>query len=171
MLQGLAKSICVNAKKGSAADVTPNALNWTGTLGVDDVSPYQDYTEQQILSINQAITLTFTVTATSGTPPIVQYRKQSTATSSTANYGGSEFQYGGTPTPTGNHSGGANGFADLYNGATLVVSSLSVSSGDYLAFLGYGNAPPFGGPHSLTIRINNQSDANAVIDTIIFLQM
>ena len=29
MLQGLAKSICVNAKKGSAGDVTPNAVDWT----------------------------------------------------------------------------------------------------------------------------------------------
>jgi hypothetical protein len=157
------------AAGGGGADVTPNALNWTGTLGVDDISPYQDYTEQQILGINQAITLTFTVTATSGTPPTVQYRKQSTATSSTVNYGGSGNQYGGTPTPTGTHSGGSNGFANLYDGSTLVVSSLSVSSGDYLAFLGYGNAPPFG-TNNVTIRINNQSDANVVLDTIIFNQ-
>ena len=166
MLQGLAKSICVNAKKGSAADVTPNALNWTGTLGNDDISPCQDYTEEQILGINQAITLTFTVTATSGTPPTIQYRKASTATSSTPNYCGSSNQYGGTPTPEGSHYGGSDGFTTLYNGATLVVSSLSVSSGDYLAFLGYSNG--FFGTNSATIRINNQSDANAVIDTIIF---
>jgi len=171
MLQGLAKSICVNAKKGSAADVTPAAVDWTGTLGCDDVSPYQDYTEQQILSINQAITLTFTVTATSGTPPIVQYRKASTATSTTGGYGEPFNAYGGTPTPTGNHTGGQNGFTNLYNGATLVVSSLSVSSGDYLAFLGYGMASPFPpAVHSVTIRINNQSDSNAVLDTIIVQQ-
>ena len=155
----------------AASSVTPSpALNWTGTLGNDDINPCVDYTEEQILGINQAITLTFTVTATSGTPPTVQYRKASTATSSTPNYCDSSNQYGGTPTPEGRH-GGSDGFTTLYNGATLVVSSLSVSSGDYLAFLGYGNASPFGGPHSLTIRINNQSDANAVIDTIIFLQM
>ena len=168
MLQGLAKSICVNAKKGSAADVTPNALNWTGTLGCDDLAPCADYTEEQILGINQAITLTFTVTATSGTPPTIQYIKASTPTSSNPNYCDSVNQYGGTPTPEGTV---ALAFPTLYNGATLVVSSLSVSSGDYLAFLGSGNAPPFGGPHSVTIRINNQSDANAVLDTIIVQQM
>jgi hypothetical protein len=151
--------------------VTPTpALNWTGTLGCDDVSPYQDYTEEQILGINQAITLAFTVTATSGTPPTVVYRKASTAASSSAGYGGSSNSYGGTPSPEGNHSGFPD-FVSLYNGSTLVVSSLSVSSGDYLSFLAYGNAPPFGGPHSVTIRINNQSDANAVIDTITFQQV
>lgn len=168
MLQGLAKSICVNAKKGSAADVTPAAVNWTGTLGCDDISPCADYTEEQILGINQAITLTFTVTATSGTPPTVQYRKASNATSADPNYCGSGNQYGGTPTPEGTVS---QAFPTLYNGATLSISSLSVSSGDYLAFLGSGNAPPFGGPHSVTIRINNQSDSNAVLDTIIVQQM
>jgi hypothetical protein len=149
--------------------VTPTpALNWTGTLGCDSISPCADYTEEQILGINQAITLTFTVTATSGTPPAVQYRKASTATSTTGGYCASSNQYGGTPTPEGEHDG--SGFTTLYDGATLVVSSLSVSSGDYLSFLANGHAPPFGGPHSVTIRINNQSDANAVIDTITFQQ-
>jgi hypothetical protein len=149
--------------------VTPTpALNWTGTLVCDDASPCIDYTEEQILGINQAITLTFTVTATSGTPPTVFYRKASTATSTAAGYCDSSNQYGGTPTPEGRHDG--RGFTTLYDGATLVVSSLSVSSGDYLSFLSIANAPPFDGPHSVTIRINNQSDANAVLDTITFEQ-
>jgi hypothetical protein len=149
-------------------DVTPTpALNWTGTLGCDDASPSQDYTEEQILGINEAITLAFTVTATSGTPPTVVYRKASTAASSSSGYGSSSNSYGGTPSPEGTHNG--LGFTTLYDGATLVVSSLSVSSGDYLAFIGSANAPPFG-TNSVTIRINNQSDANAVIDTITFQQ-
>jgi hypothetical protein len=152
----------------AGSDVTPTpALNWTGTLGCDDLAPCQDYTEEQILGINEAITLTFTVTATSGTPPTVSYRKASTATSTTAEYCSSSNQYGGTPSPDGTHNG--SGFTTLYDGATLVVSSLSVSSGDYLAFVGYANAPPFG-TNSVTIRINNQSDSNAVLDTITFSQ-
>jgi hypothetical protein len=152
----------------AVSDVTPTpALNWTETLECDDVAPCQDYTEEQILGINEAITLTFTVTATSGTPPTVSYRKASTATSTTAEYCSSSNQYGGTPSPDGTHNG--SGFTTLYDGATLVVSSLSVSSGDYLAFIGYGMAPPFD-TNSVTIRINNQSDANAVIDTITFQQ-
>jgi hypothetical protein len=170
MYGGIASKIGTLAKKGSAVDVTPAAVNWTGTLGCDDLSPCADYTEEQILGINQAITLTFTVTATSGTPPTVVYRKASTAASTTARYCGSSNQYGGTPTPEGTHEG-MDGFTTLYNGATLVVSSLSVSSGDYLAFIGYGNAPPFPpAVHSVTIRINNQSDSNAVLDTIIVQQ-
>ena len=153
---------------GGGGDVTPNAVNWTGILGCDDLSPFQDYTEQQILGINQAITLTFTVTATTGNPPVVQYRKASTAASTTDGYGGSDAQYGGTPTPTGTHIGSQDGFTNLYNGSTLVVSSLSVSSGDYLSFLGVSNGESTS--YNVTIRINNQSDSNTVIDTITFQQ-
>jgi hypothetical protein len=170
MYGGIASKIGTLAKKGSAVDVTPNAVNWTGTLGCDDISPCQDYTEEQILGINQAITLTFTVTSTSGTPPTVFYRKASSPTSYTAYYCDSSNQYGGTPTPEGKTIG--YDFSTLYNGSSLVVSSLSVSSGDYLAFFGFGNAPPFPpAVHSVTIRINNQSDSNAVLDTIIIQQI
>jgi|688.fasta_scaffold34124_2 hypothetical protein len=169
MYGGIASKIGTLAKKGSAVDVTPAAVNWTGTLGNDDISPCADYTEEQILGINQAITLTFTVTATSGTPPSVYYRKASSPTSYSPEYCDSSNQYGGTPTPEGKTTGG---FSTLYNGSSLVVSSLSVSSGDYLAFFGFGNAPPFPpAVHSVTIRINNQSDSNAVLDTIIFQQI
>jgi hypothetical protein len=85
-------------------------------------------------------------------------------------YCDSNNQYGGTPTPEGRHS--ESGFTTLYNGSSLTVSSLSVSAGDYLSFLAIGQAPPFPpGTHNVTIRINNQSDANAVIDTITFQQV
>jgi hypothetical protein len=166
---GVTGRVALTKNGVAAVDVTPAAVNWTGTLGCDDISPCADYTEEQILSINQAITLTFTVTSTSGTPPTVFYRKASTPTSSTGEYCDSSNQYGGTPTPEGRTTGG---FSTLYNGSSLVVSSLSVSSGDYLAFFGFGNAPPFPpAVHSVTIRINNQSDSNAVLDTIIVQQM
>ena len=58
MLQGLAKSICVNAKKGSAADVTPNAVNWT-YYGPENPT----YTTMlQITGITTPITLRVTYT-------------------------------------------------------------------------------------------------------------
>jgi hypothetical protein len=164
-----ASRVALAAAGGGGGDVTPNALNWTGILGGDDLGPYQDYTEQQILGINQAITLTFTVTATTGSPPAVYYRKASTATSTTDGYGDADPNYGGTPSPTGRHVLDlAYGFASLYNGSTLVVSSLSVSSGDYLSFMTASNG--LDSSYNVTIRINNQSDSNAVIDTITFQQ-
>ena len=65
MLQGLAKSICVNAKKGSAADVTPNAVNWA-TLSFDNDSGLYGYSEKQITGINQTITLQVQFNNTNG---------------------------------------------------------------------------------------------------------
>lgn len=153
--------------------VTPTpALNWTGTLGCDEGSMCQDYTEERVLGITETITLSFTVISSGGIIPAVNYRKASTATSSLFGYCGSGNLYGGTPSPDGTHNG--FGYTTLHNGSTLVVSSLSVSSGDYLSFSGIGNAPPFPpitpGENFITIRINNQTDGNAVIDTITFSQ-
>jgi hypothetical protein len=157
----------------AAAIVAPDpALNFTDTLGNTDVDPCQDYTEEQVLGITETITLTFTVTATSGGgDPIVYYRKASTPASSTVIYCDSGNGYGGTPTPEGTSQvgDGSDDWYYLYNGATLLVSSITVSAGDYLAFVAIGNAPPFD-PGSITIRINNETDDNAVIDTILFQQ-
>ena len=153
--------------------VTPTpALNWTGTLGNDSGSSCADYTEEQVLGITETITLSFTVISSGGTIPAVNYRKASTATSSVFGYCGSPNSWGGTPTPEGTST--SFGYTTLHDGSTLVVSSLSVSSGDYLSFLAYGNAPLFPpitpGENFITIRINNQTDGNAVIDTITFSQ-
>jgi hypothetical protein len=62
MLQGLAKSICVNAKKGSAIDNTPAAVDWTNTSGVRPVKSSITVTTigQQITSISSSIDLTVT---------------------------------------------------------------------------------------------------------------
>ena len=57
MLQGLAKSICVSAKKGSAVDVTPNAVNWT-----DVAAPGGSTNTVTITGINTAINLSISFT-------------------------------------------------------------------------------------------------------------
>lgn len=62
MLQGLAKSICVNAKKGSAVDNTPAAVNWT-----DIVINGTRFTTQQITSISSSITVQVTASGVPGT--------------------------------------------------------------------------------------------------------
>ena len=56
MLQGKIRSMSVNAKKGSAADVTPNAVNWAN-LSFNNDSGLYGYSEKQITGINQTITL------------------------------------------------------------------------------------------------------------------
>lgn len=66
MLQGLAKSICVNAKKTSAADVTPNAVNWTDVSVI--APPFSADTNSQTISgINTTIELEVTVDFSDGT--------------------------------------------------------------------------------------------------------
>ena len=74
MLQGLAKSICVNAKKGSAADVTPAAVDW-GFYSGNPVA-YSDML--QITGITVPITLRATFT-TAGNALGQKYSVQSTA--------------------------------------------------------------------------------------------
>ena len=56
MLQGLAKSICVSAKKGSAADVTPNAVNWPDASSGKSTAAS---VAQTITGINTSINLYF----------------------------------------------------------------------------------------------------------------
>ncbi len=153
--------------------VTPTpALNWTGTLGNDSESACADYTEERVLGITETITLSFTVISSGGTIPAVNYRKASTALSSAASYCGSSNSFGGTPTPEGTSTGFL--WSALHNGTSLLVTTLNVSAGDYIAFQGFGQAPPFPPPipgeNFITIRINNQTDGNAVIDTITFSQ-
>ena len=74
MLQGLAKSICVNAKKGSAADVTPAAVNWADVTG--DNFQLATTAMLQITGITSTITLRVTYT---GSGYDRQYSVQSTA--------------------------------------------------------------------------------------------
>ena len=62
MLQGLAKSICVNAKKGSAVDNTPAAVNWTN-ITINSTR----FATQQITSISSSITVQVTASGSPGT--------------------------------------------------------------------------------------------------------
>ena len=89
MLQGLAKSICVNAKKGSAVDNTPDAVNWTNTSAVRPAKGSITVTTigQQITSISSSIDLTVT-NSTSLRIGSLSYGVNSTNDSATATYTG-----------------------------------------------------------------------------------
>ena len=73
MLQGLAKSICVSAKKTAAADNTPAAVNWANVTG-----EYSNVTTSmlQITGITTSITLKVSFTGTQATQ---KYSVQSSA--------------------------------------------------------------------------------------------
>ena len=72
MLQGLAKSICVNAKKTSAVDNTPAAVNWANASGGQETETAM----LQITGITATITLRVVYT---GAGDIRKYSVQSTA--------------------------------------------------------------------------------------------
>jgi len=79
MLQGLAKSICVNAKKTSAVDNTPNAVNWgnVAATALKKGGTSYTYSAQQITGISTSITLRVVF---SDITQDVWYKIQSTST-------------------------------------------------------------------------------------------
>jgi len=150
----------------SSTDVTPNAVNWSNLLYVDASSPCQEYTEQRILGINQTITLSFSIASFynatgmfgSQLPPLVRLRVRS--------YTNSGVDDCGDP-----YSYGSEFDQDLYDGSSLLISSVSVSSGDYVGFWAFGNGDFWTGANPyVSINIRNQSDGNALLDTIRFEQ-
>ena len=152
---------------GGGSDVTPNAVNWVTTLFCDDMSPCQDYTEQQITGINQTISISFSVSSSSGTTPIVAYRKATTPGSvGNGGYCDASTQYG-----FGSGSDSGLNYLTLYNGS-LVVSGITLGANDYLGFIAFGQANPFPpATHQVVIQITNTSDSNTVLDTITFEQV
>ena len=137
MLQGLAKSICVNAKKTSA-DNTPAAVNW-GNVQVVTVKKVGDsytYSAQQITGISTSITLK---TEFSNTNYLYLYYKiQSTNTVPNSIY---------NPPP--------QGYTNILHNGTITVSNnewvvFSVDSGTI---------------SSSTITVKNTSDSNTTLDT------
>ena len=76
MLQGLAKSICVNAKKTAAADNTPAAVNWANVTG-----EYSNVTTSmlQITGITTSITLKVSFVLNTGIQLNQKYSVQSSA--------------------------------------------------------------------------------------------
>lgn len=154
----------------ASSSVTPTpALDWTPTLYCDEASLCQDYTQVQVQGISQTITLALGLISTSGAaPPAIYCRKDSTPTSSYVGYCDTSLNFAGSyssPIPQGRVQGLPT---TVYNGDTQELLSLTAASGDYISFVSYGNAPF--GTHTATIQITNQSDGNAIIDTIIFRQ-
>ena len=140
MLQGLAKSICVNAKKGSAADVTPNAVNWA-TVSFDGDSGLYGYSERQITGINQTITLE--VQIANGAGAYLYYFVSSSASAKVT----------GDATSATSPSGfSMNSIAN--NGTFTVTNNQYVTFG---VETGCNQNP--------VATVKNQSDSNATLDT------
>ena len=137
MLQGLTKSICINAKKTSVggADNTPAAVNWTTVRGYGAKPQTFIYSAQQITGISTSITLQVVLANTAYTS--LRYKIQSTSTvpSSTASLPSS------------------NGYTVALHNATITVSN-----NQYLVFVCQGAG-------TTTVTVNNTSDSNATLDT------
>ncbi len=137
MLQGLAKSICVNAKKTSA-DNTPAAVNWSDTTAWSGKMNWNyTYTAQQITGISTSITLQ---TEFSNTGYLYLYYKvQSTNTVPAS-----------TSAPT------SNSYTNIQHNGTITVSN-----NEWVVFCGYHG----GANVSTTATVKNTSDGNATLDT------
>jgi hypothetical protein len=138
MLQGLAHTICVNAKKasGGGADNTPDAVNWSncGEVTSKKTTTWV-YSAQQITGISTSITLQVVFSNTSFS--FLQYKIQSTSTVPSLS----------TP-PT------AAGYSSAAHNATITVSN-----NEYLVFSASGSSG------STTVTVKNTSDGNATLDT------
>jgi len=137
MLQGLAKSICVNAKKTSA-DNTPAAVNWSDTTATSGKkgSWNYTYTAQQITGISTSIILQ---TEFSNTGYLYLYYKvQSTNT----------VPVGSAPT--------SNSYTNIQHNGTITVSN-----NEWVVFCGTNG----GQQVSTTATVKNTSDGNATLDT------
>lgn len=138
MLQGLAKSICVNAKKTSA-DNTPAAVNWSDTTASSSKGRFwtYTYTAQQITGISTSITLQ---TEFSNTGYLYLYYKVQSTNTVPAN----------TSAPT------SNSYTNIQHNGTITVSN-----NEWVVFCGTNG----GGGVSTTVTVKNTSDGNATLDT------
>ena len=140
MLQGLAHTICVYAKKasgGGGGENTPNAVNWVDMIQVSSKTGNQNkYSAQQITGISTSITLQTVFSNTALTT--LWYKVQSTSTVP-AN----------TSMPT------SNGYTNISHNGTV-----SVSNNEYLVF-----AVTYGYNGTSTITVKNNSDGDATLDT------
>ena len=136
MLQGLTKSICINAKKTSVggADNTPAAVNWTTVRGYGLKPQLFVYSAQQITGISTSITLQ--VVFSNVAYVSLRYKIQSTST-----------------TPSPGSSPGSNNYTMAMHNATITVSN-----NQYLVFAHQGGG-------TTTVTVNNTSDSNATLDT------
>ncbi len=138
MLQGLAKSICVNAKK-TAADNTPAAVNWTDittSSGFKPVGFRYAYSAQQITGVDTSITLRTVFTTTSYAR--LYYKVQSTNT-----------------VPANTSAPTSNGYTNILHNGTITVSN-----NEYVVFSTTG-----GENTNSVITVNNTSNNNQTLDT------
>jgi hypothetical protein len=138
MLQGLAHTICVYAKKasGGGADNTPAAVNWSncGEVSVKKRTTWV-YSAQQITGISTSITLQVVFSNTGFS--FLYYKIQSTST-----------------VPGSNDPPTLGGYSAASHNATITVSN-----NEYLVFSAVGSTG------STTVTVNNTSDSNATLDT------
>ena len=129
MLQGLAKSICVNAKK-TAADNTPAAVNWTTVRGYGLKPQLFVYSAQQITGISTSITLQ--VVFSNVAYVSLRYKIQSTGT-----------------VPASSSPPSENGYSTASHNATITVSN-----NQYLVFAVQGS-----GTTTVTVNNTSDSNA------------
>lgn len=139
MLQGLAHTICVYAKKasGGGADNTPAAVNWSNVsqTGIKLNQSFV-YSAQQITAISTSITLRVVFSNTGFSA--LRYKIQSTGT-----------------VPASNSAPLANSYSSASHNGTITVSN-----NEYLVFASQGS-----GGQSTTVTVNNTSDSDATLDT------
>jgi len=138
MLQGLAHTICVYAKKASGGgDNTPNAVNWSNVsqTGILKNNSYV-YSAQQITGVSTSIILQVVFSNTAF--DALRYKIQSTST-----------------VPASNSSPLNNSYLQIFHNGTITVSN-----NEYLVFVTSG-----GSGTSTTVTVNNTSDSNATLDT------
>ena len=130
MLQGLAKSICVNAKKTSAVDNTPAAVNWTNVSQAGRKPFTYTYSAQQITGISTSITLRVVFSDVNYVS--LRYKIQSTGT-----------------VPASNSMPSSNGYSTALHNATITVSN-----NEYLVFAVQGS-----GITTVTVNNTSDSNA------------
>ena len=136
MLQGLAHTICVYAKKasGGGADNTPAAVNWATVRGYGTKPQTFIYSAQQITAISTSITLQVVFSDVNYVS--LRYKIQSTST-----------------VPASSSMPSSNGYSTALHNATITVSN-----NEYLVFGVQGSG-------TTTVTVNNTSDSNATLDT------
>jgi archaellum component FlaF (FlaF/FlaG flagellin family) len=141
MLQGLAHTICVYAKKasGGGSDNTPNAVNWPDTSVTFSKSQYQYfYQVQQISGITTSITLQIELSDVAFVE--LYYKVQSTSTKPAL-----------TSPPL------SNSYLNILHNGTITISN-----NQFLVFVPIRSAV---GTPTTTVTVKNTSDSNATLDT------
>ena len=142
MYGGIASKIGTLAKKGSAVDVTPAAVNWADVYYDNDSGLY-GYSERQITGINQTITLQVQIAPYDGAGITLYYFVSSSAGAKVS---------GDATSATSPSSFSMNQIA--HNGTFTVTNNQYVTFGVQTGC----NMNP-------VVTVKNQSNSNATLDT------